>query len=146
MSDVSIHLVGPDDGALLERVADGVFDNPVHARWSAEFLADDRHHLVLALLDGVVVGMAAGVRYVNPDKPPELFVNEVGVAFAHQGQRIGTRLVRALLDAARARGCVTAWVLTSPTNTVARRLYASAGGQEETESPTMYLFPLEPAS
>jgi ribosomal protein S18 acetylase RimI-like enzyme len=86
--------------------------------------------------------MASGVHYVHPDKPPEMFINEVSVAPTHQGARIGTRVMRALLAHARAIGCVEAWVLTSPTNAGARRLYASVGGVEEAEAPIMYSFDL----
>jgi ribosomal protein S18 acetylase RimI-like enzyme len=145
--DVIIHILGSEDAHLFTRVAPDVFDEPVHPRWSAEFLADPRHHMAVALDAETIVGMASGVRYVHPDKAPELFVNEVAVAPTHHGRGIGTRLMHALLSDARARGCVTAWVLTSPTNTVARRLYARAGGHEEAESPTMFLFSLaeEPA-
>lgn len=54
--------------------------NPIDPTWSAEFLRDPRHHIAVAIEDGVVVGIASGVHYLHPDKPPELFVNEVGVA------------------------------------------------------------------
>ena len=125
-----------------------MFDEPVDARWSAEFLRDPRHHLAVALdeEDGGdaprVVGMASGVHYVHPDKAPQLWINEVGVAPSHHGRGIGTRLVRALLDHARTLGCTEAWVLTSPTNAAARRMYASAGGEEADEAPVMVEFDL----
>lgn len=60
MDDVAIRLLGPDDAGVLERVAEDVFDGPVDPRWTAEFLADARHELAVALDDGVVVGMASG--------------------------------------------------------------------------------------
>ena len=93
---VTIRLLGPADAKLLDCVAPGVFDNPVDARLAAEFLADARHHLVVAVIDGQVVGMATGVHYIHPDKPRELWVNEVGVAPAHQRQGIGKQLLQAL--------------------------------------------------
>ena len=141
---VTIRILGPADGATLHRVAPDVFDHPVDARWSAEFLADPRHHLAVAVDDesGLVVGMASGVHYVHPDKPPELWVNEVGVAPTHQGRGIGRRMLAALLAHARALGCREAWVLTSYDNTPARRMYAAAGGVEEREAPLMITFSL----
>ena len=57
--------------------------------WTAEFLADSRHHLAVAVDEGRVVGMASAVHYVHPDKPPELWINEVGVAPTHRGLGIG---------------------------------------------------------
>jgi hypothetical protein len=46
--DVVIHILGADDAPLFARVAPEVFDEPVHPRWSAEFLADPRHHMAVA--------------------------------------------------------------------------------------------------
>ena len=140
-SEVAVRLLGADDAPVLDRVADGVFDHAVHPRWCAEFLADPRHHLAVALDGQVVVGMASGVHYVHPDKAPQLFVNEVGVAPTHEGRGIGRRLVAALLAHARTLGCTEAWVLTSPDNAAARRMYGVAGAIED--EPTMMLtFPL----
>jgi GNAT superfamily N-acetyltransferase len=129
---VTIRLLDADSAALLARVAAGVFDDAIGARWTAEFLADPRHHMVLAVDDGRVVGMASAVHYVHPDKAPELWINEVGVAPTHQRRGIGKRLLAALLERGRALGCREAWLGTEPENTPARRLYASVGGREAT--------------
>src|SRR5215831_17565052 len=125
---IIIRVLGPDDGAVLQRVAPDVFDNPVDARWSAEFFADLRHHLAVAIDDGLVVAMASALHYVHPDKPPELWVNEVGVAPTHQGRGIGRQTLAALLAHARTVGCQEAWVLTGADNAAARRMYAAMGG------------------
>jgi hypothetical protein len=76
----AVRLLGPGDAAVLDRVVEGVFDNPIDPLWRAEFFADPRHHLAVAIDGDLVVGMASAVHYVHPDKPPELWVNEVGVA------------------------------------------------------------------
>ncbi len=138
----SIRLLGPADASMLANVAPGVFDNAIDARWTAEFLADFRHHLAVALIGDQVVGMASGVHYVHPDKPPELWVNEVAVAPAHQGQGIGRRLLEALFEHGRSLGCRQAWVATEPSNNVARRLYAAVGGKESAEPFVMVEFRL----
>ena len=127
---IEIRLLGPSDAALLQNVADDVFDYPIDQRWTAEFLADPRHHLAVAIDDGQVVGMASGVHYVHPDKAPELWVNEVGVALTHQGRGLGRRILAALLAQGRALGCGEAWLLTDAENAAARRMYAAAGGVE----------------
>lgn len=125
-----IRVLGRDDGSILDRVAADVFDNPIDPTWSAEFLRDPRHHIAVAIEDGVVVGIASGVHYLHPDKPPELFVNEVGVAPAFQRQGVGRALLRALFEHAKTLGCCEAWLGTDETNTAARRMYASVGGIE----------------
>ncbi len=139
---VDIRILGPADGAVLQSVAPNVFDNPIDTRWSAEFLSDPRHHLAVAIENNQVVGMASGVHYVHPDKPPELWVNEVGVAPTHQGRGVGRQVLAALLAHGRALGCAEAWVLTSYSNTAARHMYAATGGIEEDEAPLMITFPL----
>jgi GNAT superfamily N-acetyltransferase len=139
---IQIQLLGASDAAVLQRVAPGVFDGPVDPRWTAEFLADARHHLVVALDAAEVVGMASGVHYVHPDKPPELWINEVGVAPTHQGQGVGRQLLDTLLAHGRTLGCRAAWVLTDAVNPPAERLYESAGGVEAPTAGRMYTFDL----
>ena len=129
---------------MLARVAPGVFDEPIDLRRSAEFLADPRHHIAVAIDGGIVVGFVSAVRYVNPDKPPELWINEVGVAPSHRRQGCGKRMLAALLALARRRGCAEAWVLTEPTNRAARALYRSAGGKKKRTLSVMYEFFLRP--
>jgi aminoglycoside 6'-N-acetyltransferase I len=82
------------------------------------------------------------VHYVHPDKPPELWIDEVGVAPSHHRRGIGSRLLDRMLAHGADLGCVQAWVLTGPDNTAARRLYASAGGQAAPERSVLFEFPL----
>jgi len=139
---VAIRLLGPDDAPVLDRVADDVFDFAVDARWTREFLADRRHHLIVALDGEVVVGMTSAVHYVHPDKAPQLWINEVGVAATHRGQGIARRLLAAMLDHGRALGCTEAWVGTEETNAAARALYAGVPGAAPAEPFVLYAFPL----
>lgn len=141
---IEIRVLGPNDEAVLTRVAPGVFDHDVDPALSAEFLRDPRHHLAVALEDGTVVGFASGVHYVHPDKPAELWINEVGVAPTHQRRGLGRQLLGALFARARELGCREAWVLTSPANGSAVRLYESAGGSDMADPPVMFTFRLAP--
>lgn len=139
---IEIRLLLPHERAVLDRVAPGVFDAPVVPRWRDEFLDDSRHHLVVALHGELVVGFVSAVHYVHPDKPPELWINEVGVAPSHQQQGVGRRLLERVLAHGASLGCVQAWVLTSPTNVAAQRLYASSGGNPAAELSVLFEFPL----
>jgi ribosomal protein S18 acetylase RimI-like enzyme len=139
-----IRVLGPDDEQVLARVAPGVFDHDVDPALSAEFLHDPRHHLAVALDGDVVVGFASGVHYVHPDKPAELWINEVGVAPSHQRQGLGRRLLQALFEHGRGLGCREAWVLTSPANAAAVRMYEAAGGVDMADPPVMFTFRLGP--
>ena len=126
---IEFRLAGPQDAAVL-RESEGVFDYDVDPALASEFLSDPRHHLAIALDDGRIVGMASGVHYVHPDKSPELWINEVGVAPTHQNRGLGRRVLAVLLDHGRALGCHEAWLLTDETNDAARRMYAAAAGRE----------------
>jgi ribosomal protein S18 acetylase RimI-like enzyme len=140
---VTIRILGANDAAVLSNVAEDVFDHPLQDRWITEFLNDPRHHMAVALLEGQVIGFASGVHYVHPDKPPELFINEVGVASDHQRQGIGRQLMDALLARGRELGCAGAWVLTERDNTAARGLYRASGGMEGTDEVVLIGFNLE---
>jgi len=131
------------DHGVLADVAPGVFDNAVDPRLVAEFLGDHRHHLAVAIDQGQVIGFASGVHYVHPDKPPELWINEVGVAPSHQGRGVGKAVIRAVLRHAKRLGCVEAWVLTDRSNQAAMRLYTSTGGREGPHDHVMFTFFLD---
>jgi aminoglycoside 6'-N-acetyltransferase I len=90
----------------------------------------------------VIIGMASAVHYINPDKAPQLFINEVGVSPHFRGQGLGRRLVAELLRVARSKGCTEAWVLTDAENAAARAMYAAAGGQCSAQPQLMFSFPL----
>ena len=130
------------DAAVLANVAPDVFDGPLDPRLVTEFLNDGRHHLAVAVDQGVVVGMASGVHYIHPDKPSELWINEVGVAPSHQGKGIGKAVVQTLLQHGRSLGCREAWVLTNRSNQAAMRLYASTGGEASSDPEVMFTFQL----
>jgi ribosomal protein S18 acetylase RimI-like enzyme len=142
---IEFRILGPDDEAVLSRIAPEVFDHDVDAALTREFLLDPRHHLAVALEEGTVVGFASAVHYVHPDKPVELWINEVGVAPSHQRQGIGRRLLETIFAHGRSLGCREAWVLTSPANGPAIRLYEAAGGADMADPPVMFTFRLDGA-
>lgn len=141
-ASIEVRVLGPGDRDALARVAGGVFDHEVRPALCEQFLSDPRHHLAVAIDAGKVVGMASGVHYVHPDKAPELWVNEVGVAPTHRNRGIARRLLRALLDVGRRHGCAEAWVLTDRSNAAAMRLYGSCGGREAERAQVMFTFNL----
>jgi aminoglycoside 6'-N-acetyltransferase I len=142
MGEPFVRLLGSGDLAALGQVAADVFDEAVDPSLWSEFLADPRHHLAVAIEDGVVVGFASAVHYVHPDKPPQLWINEVGVAPTHQRRGLARALLDALLAKGRGLGCSEAWVLTDEGNAAARAAYRSAGG-EETTGVVMVTFPFD---
>ena len=121
---------GPDEMALVDAAAH-LFDHAVDAAARDAFLADPRHHLLLARIDGAVVGFASGVETIHPDKGTEMLLYELAVAPAHRRRGIGAALVRALGDVATERGCYGMWVLTDDDNDGALATYRSVRPSEE---------------
>jgi ribosomal protein S18 acetylase RimI-like enzyme len=128
------------DISLLMNVADDVFDNSVNQKLSAEFLNDPRHHIVVAIVDEQIVGFASAVHYIHPDKPTELWINEVGVAEKHQNKGIAKAIMKELFQLGKKLSCEVAWVLTESDNLPANKLYQSVGGEKS--ETVMYEFNL----
>lgn len=139
---IEIKVLRQGDRSILSNVARGVFDFDINLKSTLAFLRDPRHHMAVALENGIVVGMASAVHYVHPDKAPELWINEVAVAKTHRRQGVGSALVARLLEIGRKHGCVEAWVLTEQDNRAAIRLYSSQGGKRAPRDPVMFTFRL----
>jgi aminoglycoside 6'-N-acetyltransferase I len=143
-TEIEIKRLGRADVSALENIAHGLFDDPIQWERAREFLTDPRHHLIVAIEAGTIVGFVSAVHYVHPDKShPELWINEVGVADEYRGRGIGAALLRETLDVGRRLGCEEAWVLTSRSNEAAMRLYTSSGGESAPEDAVMFTFYLD---
>jgi aminoglycoside 6'-N-acetyltransferase I len=145
---IETRILRSGDEPVLTNVAGQVFDNPIDPDLTKEFLSDARHHIAVAIDDGLVVAFASAVHYVHPDKPPQLWINEVAVAPTHRRQGLGKAVLRALFEVGRTHRCTEAWVLTDRLNIAAMALYSSVGGTEgaDDEGPTDslgYTFPLK---
>ena len=125
--DIEIREIKPGDAALFARVAADVFDAPIDPRRLAAYVAEPGHHMLVALRAGQVVAQVAAVVHRHPDKPTELYIDEVGVTPALQRQGIARRMVAEMFALGKALGCEEAWVGTEPDNAPARRLYESRG-------------------
>jgi ribosomal protein S18 acetylase RimI-like enzyme len=126
---VRIVEAAPGDESLVLAAAE-LFDRPPTPEWTARFLAEEGHHLLLALVDEAPVGFVSGVETTHPDKGTELFLYELAVDERHRNRGIGRALVRALADLAGRRGCYGMWVLTDADNAAALAAYGAAGAGE----------------
>jgi ribosomal protein S18 acetylase RimI-like enzyme len=111
------------DAALFQRVAPDVFDEPIDPDRLTAYLSSPGHIMVLALEDQLVVGQCAGVIHRHPDKPTELYVDEVGTASTHRRQGIARAMLDELFAWGRELGCEEAWLGTELENVAANRLY-----------------------
>jgi ribosomal protein S18 acetylase RimI-like enzyme len=127
MGGVTVRRLGPADEREVERFA-AAFDDPIRPESVTAFLAEDRHHLLVATVDGEPAGFVSAVEILHPDKPTELFLNELGVDEPFRRRGAATALLEALKDLGRSRGCSVIWVLTDEANPAAMATYRRAGG------------------
>jgi ribosomal protein S18 acetylase RimI-like enzyme len=113
------------------QAAGHLFDASPQPQATQEFLADERHHLLIAYVDGVPAGMVTGVEMTHPDKGTEMFLYELAVDEPFRRQGVGQALTSALAAVARERGCYGMWVLTDEDNIAAQATYSRAGGAPE---------------
>jgi aminoglycoside 6'-N-acetyltransferase I len=138
---IALRRMQPGDEAAFERIAPEVFDEPVHPERLAAYLLEPGHLLLLAVEDDCVVGQCAAVIHRHPDKPTELYIDEVGTASTHRRQGIALRLVEAMFEWGRELGCTEAWLGTELDNDAAIALYRRFRPIED-EAIQYYLFAL----
>jgi len=127
------------DEAVFSHIAPEVFDEPVDAARLHAYLRTSGHIMVLALEGDLVVGQCAGVLHRHPDKPTELYVDEVGTASTHRRQGIARLMLDAMFAWGRELGCSEAWLGTELDNIAARGLYDQRS-PTEAEAMMFYLF------
>jgi ribosomal protein S18 acetylase RimI-like enzyme len=130
---IEIRKLVPGDEAVLSNVAPGVFDEAVRPDLVKRFLAKENYRILVALDGDLVVGMVTGFTHFHPDNDEEFFVNELGVDDGYRRRGIGERLMRAILDEARAMGCPDVWVGTETDNAPALALYRKLLREGDTE-------------
>ena len=131
------------DAAVLDRIAEDVFDEPVRPDRLAAYLAAPGHIMLVAISGGSVVGQCAAVVHRHPDKVTELYIDEVGVTPAFQRKGIARAMVERMLAIGKELGCGEAWVGTEPDNLPARGLYERLEvKRDEAETFVMYVYRL----
>jgi len=116
MADVKIIRLSNPTVHVLDYIAHGVFDEAIKPSQRDAFLAEQNHHMLLAVSNGQVVGMASAVKYLHPDKLPSLWINEVGVGDDWLRQGIAKKLMDTILELSEELGCEEAWLGTESDN------------------------------
>ena len=112
---------------LLRNVAEDVFDTEIVPARLRAYLSEPVNLMVLAVDGDLVIGQAAAVIHKHPDKPDELYIDEVGVSPDWRRQGLAQRMMEALFAQGRAMGCQASWLATEIDNLPARRLSESFG-------------------
>lgn len=127
----TVRRIGQSDTGAFEKIGIDVFDEPVDAARLSAYLATPGHLMVLAFDGELVVGQCAGVIHRHPDKPTELYVDEVGTASTHLRQGIATAMMKDLFAWGRELGCTEAWLGTELDNDAANALYRGMRPSED---------------
>lgn len=140
---VTIQTAGRGDVALFDHIHDDVFDGPLDPLLLRSYLADPRLHMAVALEGAQMIGMGSGMNYHHPDKPPQMWINELGVAGPWRRQGVATQLVGALCELGRGLSCTEIWVIAEPT-AMAEGFYSSLGWTREGENLALFAKSLRP--
>lgn len=128
---IKIFEVTNDNIELMDNVVDGLFDNPVDPARLQAFLAEPTHWLVVAVLDGKVIGKCTAMVHKRPDKDDELYIDEIDVIGNLRRNGIAKQILGKMLKLADERGCEECWLGTEHDNLAARKLYESNGARAE---------------
>jgi len=141
VAEVAVTRLGRGDEAEVARF-DEVFDDPFDADATRTFLDDERHHLIVAYVDGRPAGFVSATVILHPDNKPELFLNEIGVVERFQRKGAASALMDELKRLATELGCTTIWVLTDEGNPAAMAMYEKTGGVWDGERHIMFEYDL----
>lgn len=125
--DAVIRHIRRADAYVLDNVAEGVFDHDITTIRLAAFLEAPNHLMWVAVSDGLVVGQLRALIINHPDKATDLYIDNLGVAPAHQRQGIAKRLLEEAIRLGKDRGCEEIFVGTETDNEAAHGLYRSLG-------------------
>lgn len=125
------HWIAAQNARLLDRVAPGTFDHTIDHERLARYLANSANWMVVAMKGNLVVSMCMCVVHDHPDKPTELFLDEIGTGDAWRKQGAARLLMKKVFERADAEGIEEIWLGTEPDNVPARALYESTGAKSE---------------
>jgi ribosomal protein S18 acetylase RimI-like enzyme len=137
---LEIRRLSSADLSMLDHIARDVFDAPIDPDHMKRYLDAPGHIMMIASIDGLVVAQCAAIIQHHPDKPKDMYIDELGVSPAYQRHGIARRLMSDMLDLGKALQCAQCWVTTHTDNAPARGLYQNLGARAE--STVLYAFDL----
>ena len=123
MADFECHVIGADNASLLNDIAPGVFEAPVREDFLSTCLDNSQQFLIVAVGDGQVVGKAISYVFHFPEKPSEIYIEEIDVAKDWRRQGVASALMQAVGAEGKRRGIAEYWLVTEKDNKGARALY-----------------------
>lgn len=128
----------PGDGHLLLNVAEDVFDDELMPARIEQFLNDGNHILIVACLNGRVIGQLTAMVHRHLDAPGEIYIDNLGVTPRHQRQGVATKLIERMREIGRELGCSNVWLAADTDNEAAAALYRRTGAVGRTVAMFSY--------
>ena len=135
---LSTHWIDASNTHLLQKVAAGTFDHDIDPQRLERYLANSANWMGVAIHVGQVVGMVMAVVHTHPDKPTELFLDEIGTGDDWRRKGIARVLMQKTFDRADEEGIDEIWLGTESDNIPAQKLYE--GFKHEREDAVIYYF------
>jgi aminoglycoside 6'-N-acetyltransferase I len=121
--EVQVIRVQSGNLAILENVDPECFDEPIDMNRAACCVASPDVVLVAAVAAGTVIGQCLAMIHRHPDKPTEIYLDDLAVSPRFRRRGIATRLVETCMLAGREAGAHALWVATEADNRVANDFY-----------------------
>lgn len=125
------HWITPGNAHILNNVAPGTFDHAIDSDRLQRYLANPANWMGVALHQRIVISMVMCVVHDHPDKPTELFLDEIGTGDDWRRQGAARYLMQRVLERAEEEGIEEIWLATEPDNAPARGLYESIRAKRE---------------
>ena len=122
---IEIIQLGENNMDILNNYDEDIFDERIDSRRLAAMLKEQNNILLVAINESVVIGQVLAVIHRHPDKPTELYIDDLGVSETFRRRGIATRLLEQLYIIGVERGCEEIWVATEPDNEPAIKFYNS---------------------
>jgi len=135
---LSTHWITEANTQLLDRIAPGTFDHAIDPARLKHYLTSAANWMGVAIHEGLVVGMVMAVIHTHPDKPTELFLDEIGTGDDWRRKGIARSLMADVFERADTEGIDEIWLGTETDNIPARTLYE--GFKHEREDAVIYYF------
>lgn len=131
MIGVSIRRLTPELASSFPSVADEVFDAEPTREHLEKLALMPGHALFVGIGGEAVVGQLLAMIQFQADRPPQLYIDNLGVAPPFKRQGVARGLFDAAMAWGRDSGCESVWLATDVGNSEARGFYASLGFTRE---------------
>lgn len=121
--------IDQSNARVLGSVAEGVFDESIKPDRLARYLSNPANLMIVAVNNGLVIGQCMCVIHDHPDKPTELYLDEIGTGDEWRRMGVANSLMQAVFAKADELEIDEIWLGTEPDNVAARGLYEKTGAK-----------------